>query len=63
MHSRDDQILMQKDLHILKERGNTWGMRFNASKCNIIHIACTKETITQLYTLGGQDPVEVHISK
>ena len=32
--NKDDQIALQKDLNLLENWGNTWGMRFNAAKCN-----------------------------
>ena len=62
IHSRDDQVLMQRDLDTLQEWGNTWGMRFNPSKCNIMRISRSREPITQFYSLGGQVLVEVHNS-
>ena len=34
--NKEDQIALQKDIHFLENWGNTWGMRFNASKCNIM---------------------------
>ena len=63
IYSRADQILMQKDLNILHDWGNTWGMRFNASKCYIMRISRARETITQFYTLGGPVLAEVQNSK
>ena len=53
---------MQRDLDTLQEWGNTWGMRFNPSKCNIMRISRSREPITQFYSLGGQVLVEVHNS-
>ena len=65
IRSRDDQVLMQRDLDTLQEWGNTWGMRFHPSKCNIMRISRSREHITQFYSLGGQVLVEVqlHISR
>ena len=34
--NKEDQIALQKDLNLLENWGNTWGMRFNAAKCNIM---------------------------
>ena len=34
--NKQDQITLQKDLNLLEKWGNTWGMRFNAAKCNIM---------------------------
>ena len=62
IRSREDQVLMQRDLDTLQEWGNTWGMRFNPSKCNIMRISRSREPITQVYSLGGQVLVEVHKS-
>ena len=58
IRSREDQILMQRDLDTLQE----WGMRFIPSKCNIMRISRPREPITQVYSLGGQVLVEVHQS-
>ena len=33
--NKEDQIALQKDLNLLENWGNIWGMRFNAAKCNI----------------------------
>ena len=48
-----DQHLLQKDLHNLEEWVTKWGMRFNAVKCQIMHIARTK-TVPRFYELCGQ---------
>ena len=34
--NKEDKITPQKDLNLLENWGNTWGMRFNAAKCNIM---------------------------
>ena len=34
--NKEDQIALQKYLNLLENWGNTWGMRFNAAKCNIM---------------------------
>ena len=34
--NKEDQITLQKDLNLIENWGNTWGMRFNAAKCNIL---------------------------
>ena len=34
--NKQDQITLQKDINLLENWGNTWGMRFNAAKCNIM---------------------------
>ena len=34
--NKEDQLALQKYLNLLENCGNTWGMRFNAAKCNIM---------------------------
>ena len=41
--NKEDQIALQKDLNLLENWGNTWGMRFNAAKCNIMHVSRTRD--------------------
>ena len=36
--NKEDQIALLKDLNLLENWGNTWGMRFNAAKCNIMRV-------------------------
>ena len=36
---RQDQNDMQKDLNLLESWETTWGMRFNAAKCNIMRVS------------------------
>ena len=38
----DDQEVLQNDLQSLQEWATRWGMRFNAKKCNIIHVSRNK---------------------
>jgi len=38
IHNPEDQLALQKDLDILEQRANKWGMQFNPSKCNILSI-------------------------
>ena len=37
--SRQDQNVLQKDLNLVESWGSTWGMRFNAAKCNIMRVS------------------------
>jgi len=39
IHNPEDQLVLQKDLDILKQWANKWGMQFNPSKCNIVSIS------------------------
>ena len=41
--NKEDQIALQKDLNLLENWGNTWGMRFNAAKCNIMRVSWTRD--------------------
>ena len=41
--NKEDQIALQKDLNLLENWGNTWGMRFNAAKCNVMRVARTRD--------------------
>ena len=36
---REDQLALQRDLTTLSKWGDTWGMKFNAAKCNIMRIS------------------------
>jgi hypothetical protein len=51
--SRDDQVLLQQDLTSLEAWAVTWGMRFNANKCNVMRITRSRKPHTQFYNLGG----------
>ena len=39
IHKPEDQLALQKDLDILEQWANKWGMQFNPSKCNILSIS------------------------
>ena len=41
--NKEDQIALQKDLNLLENWVNTWGMRFNAAKCNIMRVSRTRD--------------------
>ena len=58
-----DQVLLQQDLSALERWGDTWGMRFNASKCNIMRISRARNPITRFYSLCGQVLLEVDTAK
>ena len=42
-----DQVQMQKDLDALQLWGELWGMKFNASKCNILTVSYMENSITK----------------
>ena len=49
--NKEDQIVLQKDLNLLENWGNTWGMRFNAAKFNIMRVSRTRGHILLNYSL------------
>jgi hypothetical protein len=58
IHSISDQIKLQNDLDSLLEWSHTWGMHFNAKKCNIMSVARTTP-LSKFYQLG--DSVLDHV--
>ena len=50
----EDKVILQKDLDSLFEWGRIWGLKFNVSKCNILHLARQVTKPVRLYTLGGK---------
>ena len=52
-------MTLQKDLHLLENWGNTWGMRFNAVKCIIMRMSRTRDLKLFNYSLTGQVLEEV----
>ena len=61
--SRQDQNDLQKDLNLLETWGSTWGMRFNAAKCNIVRVSRKQTPIPYQYELSGQVLEEVKDAK
>ena len=61
--NKEDQIALQKDLNWLVNCGNTWGMRFNAAKCNIMRVSRTCDPKLFNYSLTGQVLEEVMDAK
>ena len=57
--NKEDQIALQKDLNLLENRGNTWGMRFNAAKCNIMRVSLARDPKLFNYSLTGEVLEEV----
>ena len=48
--SNNDQIELQRDLNLLE----SWGMRFNAAKCNIMRVSRMRLPFLYSYKLSGQ---------
>ena len=61
--SRQDQNDLQKDLNLLESWGSTWGMRFNAAKCNILRVSRKQTPIPYQYELSWQVLEEVKDAK
>ena len=61
--SSQDQNDLQKDLNLLETWGSTWGMRFNAAKCNIMRVSRKQTPIPYQYELSGQVLEEVKDAK
>ena len=53
IESVEDQVALQRDLQALERWGDTWGMSFNAKKCEIMHIRKGKHYESYMYQLGG----------
>ena len=51
--SLDDQVILQRDLVALQGWAERWGMRFNPSKCNILHIHRGDRHLPYLYDFCG----------
>jgi hypothetical protein len=54
IHSIEDQNALQEDLIALGEWADTWGMRFNTKKCQIITVSRGRHSSPHSYTLKGQ---------
>jgi hypothetical protein len=49
----EDEAQLQLDLDNLVEWATTWGMRFNAAKCNIMRVTSRRNLDTPNYTMMG----------
>ena len=63
IRSKTDQVLLQWDLSALELWGDTWGMRFNATKCNIMRISRSRNPLTRMYSLCNHVLSEVDTAK
>ncbi len=61
--SNEDQLALQADLDSLSRWCTTWGMNFNAKKCNILSISRSRTPFSMLYTIGGQVLEHVNSAK
>ena len=53
---------MQRDLDALMDWGSTWGMKFNAKKCNIMRVSRSRKPL-QHFSLGNEILQEVSEAK
>ena len=63
IRNSSDQVALQNDLDSLTEWCSTWGMRFNANKCEVMRIARTRNPLRKMYTISGQILKEVAKAK
>ena len=61
--NNQDQIDMQRDLDALMNWGSTWGMKFNAKKCNIMRVSRSRKPLQHFYNLGNEILQEVSDAK
>ena len=61
--NNQDQIDMQRDLDALMDWGSTWGMKFNAKKCNIMRVSRSLKPLQHFYSLGNEILQEVSDAK
>ena len=54
---------MQRDLDALMDWGSTWGMKFNAKKCNIMQVSRSLKLLQYFYSLGSEILQEVSDAK
>ena len=54
IRSQEDKLVLQKDLESLHNWGVQWGLKFNVSKCNMLHLSRRQEKPCRFYTLGGE---------
>ena len=54
IHCMEDKVILQKALGSFFEWDRVWGLKFNVSKCNILHLARPVTKPVRFYTLGGE---------
>ena len=54
---------MQRDLDALMDWASTWGMKFNAKKCNIMRVSRFRKPLQHFYSLGNEILQEVSDAK
>ena len=61
IYSQDDRKQLQRDLDSLGSWGDSWGMRFNTKKCNIMHVG--NYNSSHFYQLNSEILKEVKDAK
>ena len=56
-------MLRLRDLDALMDWGSTWGMKFNAKKCNIMRVSRSRKPLQHFYSLGNEILQEVSDAK
>ena len=54
---------MHRDLDALMDWGSTWGIKFNAKKCNIMRVSRSRKPLQHFYSLGNEILQEVSDAK
>ena len=62
-NKEDPNCTAKRDLNLLENWGNTWGMRFNSARCNIMRVSRTCDPKLLNYSLTGQVLEEVMDAK
>ena len=57
--SDDDADILQKDLEALEKWEKDWGMSFNPTKCNTMHVSRKKQPYDHVYTLKNTPLVSI----
>ena len=52
--NQNDSKTLKIDLDTLQTWERSWDMKFNPSKCQVLHISRANEPINSLYTLHGE---------
>ena len=52
--SLQEKAILQKDLESLHLWGKAWGLKFNVSKCHMMHLFRSVTAPTRFYSIGGE---------
>ena len=54
LHINDLPLVVSSKVRLFADDGFTWGMRFNAAKCNVMQVSRTRDPKLFNYSLTGQ---------